>query len=79
MGAVLINERDNYKCFYTLLWNKEILNYLYQYRDVLTYVIVRLADKIYIYKLSNLPCFSKEISFGAGRNMTSTINMDITL
>ena len=63
--------------FYRLIYDKDILQYIYQFKDCLEYVIFTSIERLDIIRISLIPKIleriPKDIKFKAGRISSHTI------
>lgn len=70
-GRILVLENGVFKSFYCLKYDKDILEYLYQFASALRYVVFLQNESYEILELSDIPHVlagvPKKVSFGVGR------------
>lgn len=81
-GRIKVVENSEFKEFYRLQYDKDILEYLYQYTDVLQYVVFLQNESYEILKLSVIPQIlaraPKDVNFGVGRYIKKIIHVFMT-
>ncbi len=84
-GKITILENNVFKEFYKLSYDKELLEYIYQFKDELKYVVFTDNEHYDIVELHNIPTIVQTIpqgiTFGIGGYITtnSTLFLDIDI
>ena len=78
---ITIEEDGTFKCFYELAYDKDILEYIYEFRDEVQYVVFIYSDQCEVVSVSEIPNRKKTLPnnmhFGVGNH--TEVNLQLLL
>jgi hypothetical protein len=78
---ITIEEDGAFKCFYKLAYDRDILEYIYEFRGEVEYVVFTYSDQCEVVSISEIPnykkCLTNNMHFGVGNH--TEINLQVVL
>ena len=80
-NPITIEEYGTFKCFYKLAYDKDILEYIYEFRDEVQYVVFIFSDQCEVITTSEIPKYKQTLPnnmhFGVGNH--TEVNLPLFL